>query len=819
MGTFANTFSRSLGSQGSKLNPPYRSDAAFLFGKTLINKSGLYYLKNDLLNNQDALLRDFPCLNSNGVKGFLHGDSTTVYDSDYQLQSGCSTLFEFDFILDSAPAALRTIYFGGGEDGGTGGIRITLETNKTIRIGISNKITWNNLVSTAVCAIGYNKILVGVDLTALTAYTTINGVTKNFSITLTGGDYMRNYTNLFVNPYSPTVFFESHFIRFAFTKNGTKLHEYFFNDGINFKYTHYIIPDLVGSKDLYVSATVNPFTLSQNSDFKLLTEGYNVYVKKDWPERLFVCPKMADAVNDTEILTALPGQTFTLLETMPALSYLHGICNYINFNPTSSNDAKYDVFDITNRIYWKVAVESDPLYNAANKWSIPTSWLNSTKLALYANTNHFHSWVNNYNFVDVEEKIQRTVEYIVAYTNEHIISQVLDKNVNKSYSHLYYSRKNKGKTGYLKAAFGLKRLVKDGDNIYYSSDNGQTWGSAVNIKNVYSGIIPEDKFFFTQNGSILLLTHTQHAYRSSDNGQTWTECSYKNSDGSAFVFHTPINPALPGSYFHTMNGFYNNISDNLILIGNYGNSGYGASPIILWYSIDDGATFKVAYTFGQNPANRDDGVSVSGGTTGNLLGDSNNTIICRHIHGVNRNQFDGSYWFVTGDGILNGVSRDNIMRSVYDSVNDTWQTSSVLTLPHPNNERFRIINIMFKDANTAIVGIDGIESGFNTMCSVPINSFNDLNAWVKMDNYPLPNVSVYGITTWDDGRILVYPNSSSPYCLIYSLDWGNTWVTVATYDSIFPAINNSWEWLNIIGDFIFSGSDGTYKGGMLRLIK
>ena len=57
---------------------------------------------------------------------------------------------------------------------------------------------------------------------------------------------------------------------------------------------------------------------------------------------------------------------------------------------------------------------------------------------------------------------------------------------------------------------------------------------------------------------------------------------------------------------------------------------------------------KIAYAFGQNPHFRDNG-SPGGGTTGTLLGNPDNPVLCRHVHTVAYNPAENAFYACTGD--------------------------------------------------------------------------------------------------------------------------------------------------------------------------
>jgi hypothetical protein len=96
------------------------------------------------------------------------------------------------------------------------------------------------------------------------------------------------------------------------------------------------------------------------------------------------------------------------------------------------------------------------------------------------------------------------------------------------------------------------------------------------------------------NGNIVLFCGNEIFY-SNNNLESISHCTVLNKDGSAYLLHTPVNSAYPGSYFNFMGGFVED--EGVCLLGNYANTSIGASPVNLYYSLD-GITWKVCYTFG-----------------------------------------------------------------------------------------------------------------------------------------------------------------------------------------------------------------------------
>ena len=112
--------------------------------------------------------------------------------------------------------------------------------------------------------------------------------------------------------------------------------------------------------------------------------------------------------------------------------------------------------------------------------------------------------------------------------------------------------------------------------------------------------------------------------------------------------------------------------------GNYCNVLGGATPVNIYYSTDNGQTVKIAYAFGQNPHFRDDG-SPGGGTTGTLLGDARNPVICRHVHSVAYNPAENAFYACTGDGDRAEGHECHWLRGTYDAKKDKWQWKVIVS--------------------------------------------------------------------------------------------------------------------------------------------
>jgi hypothetical protein len=227
--------------------------------------------------------------------------------------------------------------------------------------------------------------------------------------------------------------------------------------------------------------------------------------------------------------------------------------------------------------------------------------------------------------------------------------------------------------------------------VLLSEDNGRSWP--------YSSPFPDArKITFSRilmNGNILFSTGSQ-LYLSTDNLKTYKPVTVKDADGGDYLPHTPQNADNPGWYFHPLSGVnsWDVRGVEMLVWGNYCNVLGGATPVNIYYSTDNGHTVKIAYAFGQNPHFRDDG-SAGGGTTGTLLGDARNPVICRHVHCVAYNPAEDAYYACTGDGDKAEGHECHWLRGTYDPNSDKWQWTVIVS--DSSNSRYKCGGINFVD--------------------------------------------------------------------------------------------------------------------------
>ena len=132
----------------------------------------------------------------------------------------------------------------------------------------------------------------------------------------------------------------------------------------------------------------------------------------------------------------------------------------------------------------------------------------------------------------------------------------------------------------------------------------------------------------------------------------------------------------------------------MLVWGNYCNVLGGAAPVNIYYSTDNGQTVKIAYSFGQNPYFRDNG-SGGGGTTGTLLGDPDNPVICRHVHCVAYNPAENAFYACTGDSDRPEGHECHWLRGTYDAKKDQWHWKVIVS--DASNSRYKSGGINFVD--------------------------------------------------------------------------------------------------------------------------
>ncbi len=309
--------------------------------------------------------------------------------------------------------------------------------------------------------------------------------------------------------------------------------------------------------------------------------------------------------------------------------------------------------------------------------------------------------------------------------------------------------------------------------VLLSEDNAQTWPHELAFPDasriVYSCLL--------KNGNILFSAKAK-LYLSTDNLKSYKQVTVKDTDGSDYIPHTPLNADRPGWYFHSLTGVdtWDVNGAEMLVWGNYCNVIEGATPANIFYSTDNGQTVKIAYSFGQNPYIRDNG-SGGGGNTGQPLGDPDNPVFCRHIHCVSYNPVENAFYACTGDRARAEGLECHWLRGVYDATKDKWRWKVIITAE--SNSRYKCGGINFvdgqlywiSDANGAKPHDRGVFRCDPADIAKPDKHTRLFNPGVESANMII-----------QDGVILAShcaPASPMGTGIIVSLDMGKTW---AQYD-------------------------------------
>lgn len=244
---------------------------------------------------------------------------------------------------------------------------------------------------------------------------------------------------------------------------------------------------------------------------------------------------------------------------------------------------------------------------------------------------------------------------------------------------------------YIDSQRGDKAVAFTDAELLFSEDVGRTWPHRLAFKDA-------SRITFTQilgNGNILFAT-LNRLFLSTDKLKTVKEITVQNPDASDYLPHKPLNPNLPGWYFHPLDGEHCWEIDGreLTVWGNYCNVLGGAVPVNIYYTADHGRTVKLAYAFGKNPR-----WQQRGAKPGDLLGNPDNPTIARHIHSVAYNPAEGAFYACTGDHDERDAGQVkhecHWLRGTYDREADRWEWKVVVSASQ--NSRYKSGGINFVD--------------------------------------------------------------------------------------------------------------------------
>ena len=308
--------------------------------------------------------------------------------------------------------------------------------------------------------------------------------------------------------------------------------------------------------------------------------------------------------------------------------------------------------------------------------------------------------------------------------------------------------------------------------VLLSEDGGKTWPYRAEFMDAQH--ITFSCIFKT--GSVLFATRNR-LFRSADKLETIESVAVLNADGSAYTPHNPLDPDLPGWYFHPLHGecIWEVDGREMAVWGNYCNVVGGAVPVNIYYSPDGGKTVKLAYAFGISPRWQQKGAGPD-----DLLGDPQNAVIARHVHCVAYNPDEQAFYACTGDhdekdhGVLKHEC--HWLRGVYDRTADRWDWKVVVS--DTTNSRYKSGGINYVDGDlywcSDANGPKPHDRGI-FRCDPKDLGDKDKHALLFHPTYEIANMLI------QDGVILsghYTPVSSYHVGIIFSPDLGRTWAQV-----------------------------------------
>lgn len=258
------------------------------------------------------------------------------------------------------------------------------------------------------------------------------------------------------------------------------------------------------------------------------------------------------------------------------------------------------------------------------------------------------------------------------------------------------------------------------------------------------------------NGNLIFATQNK-VYKSTNKCKTIVEMSVTDLDGSAY---TPV--ADSTNYRNLCTHSPVTIGGKEVLLtGNYTNvAGLDPTDANIYYCNEDLAEFRVIYKFGHSSRYADPN-----------MGNPDNEVICRHVHGISWDAYTNKFWICTGDQTIDGKYENHWMTAEY--VNNNWVFTVIVS--GAETSRYKVCTLFFDEDNIYFnVDISEVENELNGAWKVARSSIESEEAFVKK------NTSIHpSLPGFQSGMDIVYGITiaigSIPNVLFVSTDNGNTW--------------------------------------------
>lgn len=315
---------------------------------------------------------------------------------------------------------------------------------------------------------------------------------------------------------------------------------------------------------------------------------------------------------------------------------------------------------------------------------------------------------------------------------------------------------------------GDKILAFDDVNtMSLSLDGGATFPITLDVTGVIS--IVTFAYIF-ENGNIIFANHTK-MYLSTDNLSTYAETTVLNHLGNPFV------PSTYDNFKSVTCPDYINIGGTEILCwGNYSIEAGTTYLCNAWYSVDSGITIK----------------------SSKLI----NT--ARHIHAINFNSIDNSFWMQTGDTNLESAW----WKGTYNIGTDVW--TWIKQVDGSVNLYVKTVGMVFYNGYVLWVS-DANVTAYWGIYRCLYNDILDTTKYVKVFDGDHPNI---GISSYNNEMIATMGGDNlTDKRIMVSVDGGITWkrnklvggvniemiAFTGPYLVITPLNNNNYHRMDILG--------------------
>lgn len=195
------------------------------------------------------------------------------------------------------------------------------------------------------------------------------------------------------------------------------------------------------------------------------------------------------------------------------------------------------------------------------------------------------------------------------------------------------------------ASYKKMLVINENGVLKISKNCGISFSKGIDVTSV--GLIKS--YHLYANGCLGFFTHTKAYY--TEDFTTFSEATCYEADGT-----TIYTPATYENFYVLFDNEERKFIGNqdMYVFGNYIVNGANTTPptrVLIWYSIDNGHSYKIAYEF-----NKDD------------------TIAARHVHNIVYYESDDTFICCTGD---TNETQCWVLACKYDTSNDTWTITAL----------------------------------------------------------------------------------------------------------------------------------------------